>query len=252
MRLVMFFGLCLAITASAAGSDDDVAQLIDRALKAHGGAERLAQPRAYAVVVEMTAKSKRAPAGASSTATHSFQPPNQYRLEEDTVRGGRPSKYIEVYNGSRGWTKRDGVLQAMAPRSAAQPPDVQQGFGYKFVLCLRDRNNTAAALGASKVGTTAVFGVKLTRPLGRGSEERRLYFDTETGLLLKSELHARLSTGGELASEQTWADWKLIDGIAVPHRVTNAIRDAGGTVHERVFTDFKFVDKLDPKLFDRP
>ena len=51
----------------------------------------------------------------------------------------------------------------------------------------------------------------------------------ETGLLLKSELHARLSTGGELASEQTWAEWKVIDGIAIPHRVTNAIRDLGGT-----------------------
>ena len=75
-------------------------------------AERLAQPRAYTVVVEMTSKSKRTPAGASSTATHSFQPPNQYRLEEDILRGGRPSKYIEVYNGNRGWTKRDGVLQA--------------------------------------------------------------------------------------------------------------------------------------------
>jgi hypothetical protein len=252
MRRVILVGLCLAVTAGARGGDDDVTQLIDRALKAHGGAERLAQPRAYTVVVEMTAKSRRAPVGVSSTATHSFQPPHQYRLEEDALRGGRPSKYIEVYNGNRGWTKRDGVLEAMAPKTAAQPPDVQQGFGYKFVLCLRDRNNTAAALGASKVGTTAAFGVRLTRPLGRGSEERRLYFDAETGLLLKSELHARLSTGGELASEQTWADWKTIDGIAVPHRVTNAIRDAAGTVHERVFTDFNFADKLDPKLFERP
>jgi len=252
MRHIVLLGLCLAVTASATGADDDVTQLIDRALKAHGGAERLAQPRAYTVVVEMTARSRRAPSGVSSTATHSFQPPNQYRLEEDALRGGRPSKYVEVYNGNRGWTKRDGVLQPMAAKTAAQPPDVQQGFGYKFVLCLRDRKSTAAALGALKVGTTAAFGVKVTRPIGRGSEERRLYFDTETGLLLKSELHARLSTGGELASEQTWADWKLIDGIAVPHRVTNAIRDAGSTVHERVFTDFKFADKLDPKLFDRP
>jgi hypothetical protein len=248
----MFVGLCLAVTATVQGGDDDVTQLIDRALKAHGGAERLAQPRAYIVVVEMTSKSKRAPAGVSSRATHSFQPPNQYRLEEDAMRGGRPSKYIEVYNGNRGWTKRDGVLQAMAPKTAAQPPDVQQGFGYKFILCLRDRNNTATALGVSNLGGTAAFGVKITHPLGRGSEERRLFFDMETGLLLKSELHARLSTGGELASEQSWADWRVIDGIAVPHRVTNAIRDAGGTVHERVFTDFKFADKLEPKLFDRP
>jgi hypothetical protein len=81
----MFVGLCLAVTAGAPGGDDDVSHLIDRALKAHGGAEHLAQPRAYTVIVEMTAKSKRAPAGASSPATHTFQPPNQYRLEENNI-----------------------------------------------------------------------------------------------------------------------------------------------------------------------
>jgi hypothetical protein len=251
MSRLAFVVLCLAVTATAQGGDDDVQQLIDRALKAHGGAERLAQPRAWTTVVEMTSKSKRAPAGASSRATHSFQPPNQYRLAEATVRGGRPSKYIEVYNGNRGWTKRDGVLQAMLPK-AAQPPNVQLGFGYRFVLILQDRSNTASALGESKVGDALAFGVKLTRPVGRGAEERRLFFDKETGLLLKSELHAHLSTGGELSSVQTWADWRMIDGLAVPHRVTNAIRDTGSTVHERVFSEFKFVDKLDPKLFDRP
>jgi hypothetical protein len=124
----MFVGLCLAVTASALGADDDVSQLIDRALKAHGGADRLALPRSYTVVVEMTSKSKRSPAGVSSTATHSFQPPNQYRLEEDALRGGRPSKYIEVYNGNRGWTKRDCVLQAMDPKDRRPAPGRAAGL----------------------------------------------------------------------------------------------------------------------------
>jgi len=254
MRMLVLAALCLAVTVTAEGGSDDVSQLIDRALTAHGGAERLAQPRAYSVVVEMTSKSKRSPVGASSKATHYFQPPNLYRLEEDTVRGGRPSKYIEVYAGTRGWSKRDAVLQVMAPKTVAQPPDVEQGFGYKFVTVLRDHNYTASALGTSRVGSTTAFGVKVARPVGRGggSEERRLFFDQETNLLVKSELHAHMTTGGELYSEQTWADWKMIDGIAVPHRVTQAIRDAGSTTHERVFTNFKFADKLDPKLFERP
>jgi hypothetical protein len=104
------------------------------------------------------------------------------------------------------------MLQAMAAKSAAQPPDVQQGFGYKFVLILHDRANTATVLGESKVDGTAAFGVKFTRAVGRGAEERRLFLDKDTALLVKSELHAKLSTGGELASEQTWADWRVIAG----------------------------------------
>ena len=104
MRTVVCAAVCLTavVAVAAQGDQTDAKQLVDRALNAHGGAERLSQPRAYTVVVEMSSKSKRSPAGASSRATHSFQPPNQYRLEEESQRGGRPSKYIEVYNGSRG------------------------------------------------------------------------------------------------------------------------------------------------------
>jgi hypothetical protein len=104
MRTVACVAVCLAAGALAAKGEDqtDAKQLVNRALEAHGGVERLTRPRAYTVVVEMTSKSKRSPAGASSRATHSFQPPNQYRLEEDTQRSGRPSKYVEVYNGNRG------------------------------------------------------------------------------------------------------------------------------------------------------
>ena len=56
----------------------------------------------------------------------------------------------------------------------------------------------------------------------------------------------------DLATEQTWADYRTIDGVAVPHRVTHVIKNAEGLVYERVYSDFKFVDKLDPKLFDKP
>ena len=66
MRTVVWVAVCLIAAAVAARGDDqaDAKALVDRALEAHGGVERLTRPRAYTVVVEMTSKSKRAPAGA--------------------------------------------------------------------------------------------------------------------------------------------------------------------------------------------
>src|SRR5947209_9531826 len=162
------------VVAGAAGAEDpkDARQLIDRALEAAGGAERLAQPRAYTFKQELTAKSRKDPAGVVSRTTYYFQPPKKFRLEEESQRGGRPSKYVEVINGARGWAKRDGVPQALNPQSVARPAEVQQGFGYKFILNLWDPSATAAALGESRVDDRPVVGVKLTRPVGRGSEER--------------------------------------------------------------------------------
>jgi hypothetical protein len=71
-------------------------------------------------------------------------------------------------------------------------------------------------------------------------------------LLARSELHARLSTGTEMSSEQAWDDYKVIDGIAVPHRVAHTVKDTAGTTIERVYSDFKFVEQLDSHLFDPP
>lgn len=254
MAWVMAAGVALAITGAVDAQDSkNVRSLIDRVLQAHGGVERLAQPRAYTFKQEMTGKSKRAPEGATTKATYYFQPPRQFRMEEESQRGGRPSKYVEVISGARGWAKRDGVPQPLAPQSIAQPLEVQQGFGYKFILLLRESGHIPALLGDSTVDGRAVISMKLTRPVGRGAEERRLYFDQQTNLLVKSDLHARLSTGGELATtEQTWGDYKTIDGIAIPHRVKHVIKTKDEVSFERVCSDFMFADKLDPNLFKAP
>jgi hypothetical protein len=130
--------------------------------------------------------------------------------------------------------------------------ETQQSFGYKFILLLRDKSNKPAALGESTVGDQTLVGLKLTHAVGRATEERRLFFDAKTMLLARSELHTKLSTGSEMGTEQTWSDYKMIDGIAVPHKVTHTIKDTAGTVIERVYSDFKFAEQFDKQLFEAP
>ena len=140
----------------------------------------------------------------------------------------------------------------LTPQAIAHPLETQQAFGYKFILLLKDKTIKATALGESTAGDQTLVGLKLTHAVGRATEERRLFFDAKTMLLARSELHARLSTGSEMGTEQTWGDYKMIDGIAVPHKVTHTIKDTAGTTIERVYSDFKFEDKLDPHLFEAP
>ncbi|MFO0811217.1 MAG: hypothetical protein U0746_21515 [Gemmataceae bacterium] len=242
----------LAVLAVRADDPKDVKQLIDRALEAAGGVERLTQARAYTFKQEMTTKSKKDPDGVVSKTTYYFQPPKKFRLEEESTTNGRTSRYIEVIDGTRGYTKRDGVSHPMNAKAAGQTREVQQGFGYKFVLNLRDSAATPTALGESKIDGRTVFGIALARKAGRTGEERKLYFDAETNLLTKSDHTIKLPTGGEASSEQTWGDHRKIDGIDVPHRVTHIIKTKEGQVIERVYSDFKFVEKHDSRLFDPP
>jgi outer membrane lipoprotein-sorting protein len=256
MRGVSFaavMGTVLAAFGGALAADNvDVAALIDRALQAAGGADQLAKPRAYTFKQELTTRTKKNPAGLTTHSTFYFEPPKKFRMEEEGELGGKSMKYTEVINGNRGWGNRNGARLQLAPQAIAHPLETQQGFGYKFILILRDKTSKAAALGESTSGEQTLVGIKLTHPVGRGSEERRLFFDAKTMLLARSELHTKLATGGEIGSEQTWSDYQTIDGIAVPYKVTHTIKDTAGTVVERVYSDFKFADQIDSKLFEAP
>ncbi len=253
LRWTIAIGTTLALIGLSAAADTaDVSALIDRALQAAGGGDHLAQPRAYTFKQEMTTRTKKFPAGLTTHSTFYFQPPKKLRMEEEGELNGKPIKYIEVISGNRGWGKRNGATVQLSPQAIAHPLETQQAFGYKFILLLRDKANKASVLGESIVGDQRLIGLKLTRAVGRGAEERRLFFDSKTMLLARSELHAKLSTGNEMGTEQTWGDYQMIDGLAVPHKVTHTIKDTAGTTIERVYSDFKFVDRLDPHLFDAP
>jgi hypothetical protein len=247
--------ICISMTiaaVSAATDKDDATAIVERALQAAGGADRLALPRAYTFKQDMTTRTKKNPVGLTTHSTFYFQPLKKFRMEEEGELKGQPIKYVEVISGNRGWGKRNGSLAFLTPQAIAHPLEVQQGFGYKFILLLRDKANKVAALGESTAGDQTLVGLKVTHAVGRATEERRLFFDARSMLLARSELHARQSTGSELSSEQTWDDYKTIDGISVPHKVTHTIKDTGGTTIERVYSDFKFADKLDPQLFEKP
>jgi outer membrane lipoprotein-sorting protein len=241
-----------AICVTAAADNSDVAALIDRGLEAAGGADRLAQPRAYTFKQEMTTRTKKVPAGTTTHSTFWFQPPKKFRMEEEGQVNGKAIKYVEVINGNRGWGKRNGATLQLSPQAIAHPLETQQAFGYKFILLLRDKANKVSSLGESSAGDQMLVGVKVTHAVGRGSEERRLFFDAKTMLLARSELHAKLSTGSEMGTEQTWGDYQTIDGIAVPHKVTHTVKDTAGTTIERVYSEFKFVEQHDSHLFDAP
>jgi hypothetical protein len=170
-------------------------------------------------------------------------------LEEETQKDGKPVKYIEVVNGGKGWATRDGERQELPASAIARTFDPQEGWGYKVILRLKDPQTVVTTIGDSVIGDHDVYGLKLTRSTGRTTIASRMWFDKKTWLLVRSEW---LTNQANVLMEVNWDDYRMIDGIAVPHRATSKSFAAGGGGYTHVFSDFKFVDKFDPKLFDVP
>jgi outer membrane lipoprotein-sorting protein len=240
----------LLVAGAARAEDPDAAkQLIEKALKAHGGLDILKQPRGYTYKVGAP-RSLDAP----STTTHYFQPPHMYRLEQESPKYGRQQKYVQVVNGDEGWSAADGLVKDLSPRTVQGAGYEVRSFGYQFILKLTDPAAKSTALGTSKEDGQAVEGLELTQPSSGTTHVYRLFFDARTHLLARSEHVVYGSRGDKLngPSTITWQDYKTVGGIAVPHRVTYVTGGRQPTTYLRVYSDFKFVDKLDPKLFEKP
>ncbi|CAN5564934.1 hypothetical protein BH11ARM1_BH11ARM1_07900 [soil metagenome] len=95
--------------------------------------------------------------------------------------------------------------------------------------------------GKETVNKSDATVVKSPRPATSSTED--LYFDNKSGLLVRL-VNARKSTLGTVVSSIDYTDYKMVDGIQVPMKVT--LTFAGG---EQWVMDFK-ESKLDPSVKD--
>jgi outer membrane lipoprotein-sorting protein len=255
MRGALRLVVGIVVVAGAAGADnpDAAKQLIDKALAAHGGRDKLLQPRGYTFTVTTSVSSV---APDAETAKHFFLPPRMLRVENELRKDGRSQKSVRVVNGDKVWVARDGVVRDQPGRGSEAEDFVVTSFGFKHILNVADWAYTAEPLGPSKLGDKAVEGLKLSRGGPGGlTFELRLYFDAKTHLLVWSEQIPGTGTKRPAVPNAprdqgvTFEDYRVVDGVAVPHRVIRRRRMETTT---RVYSDFKFVDKLDPKLFEKP
>ena len=102
----------------------------------------------------------------------------------------------------------------------------------------------AKLLGESKIEGRVVVGVGTDR----GTE--RLYYDKETSRLVRQEVELETKVKQPELTVITFDDYQDLDGIPVARKQI-AKRD-GKVVTEMEVVEFKLVDKLDRKLFERP
>jgi hypothetical protein len=78
-----------------------------------------------------------------------------------------------------------------------------------------------------------------------------MYFDAATGLLAGSKRTMQLPLGNrEVEGDVTYADYKDVDGIKYPMKVTST---AGGNLKVEVrVAEVQFLDRIDPATFAQP
>ena len=252
-RLLIPCALVLALAALGRADDDaDAKAVVEKAVKARGGADNLAKYKAD--VLKIKGAVHVSGLDIDFAGEISFQQPDKSRAVIEGTVMGTNFKSTRVVNGDKGWI--DDLLGAtqsmrdMSKEELAEERESQNANSIARLAVLTDKAYTVSTVGESKVGDKEAVGILVKR---KGYRDVSLFFDKKTHLLLKSETRVKDPQGGgdtEFTQEAFYDDYKKVGDLQVAHKLT--IKRDGKAFLESETTEFKPEEKLDDGLFAKP
>ncbi len=218
------------------------AEILERALEAKGGHERLSA--LDTVIMEGRAQIQMGPQSLPAKLVRTFAAPNRVRVDID-VRGGL-AEITTAYDGERGWMRQvaGGQTQVVdLPESDRAAVEAELWRDPELILLRhRDDGTVAAALEPETIEGERHHVVRLRSEVGH-----------EATLAIHAGSH-RLSrmtytgpTGGETV--ETFADYQDVDGVSVAHE-----RESAGPEQslELTIDHIRFGEAVEPSRFAKP
>ena len=249
IALAVFVAAALCVfgpTDNCAADDKDAAAVLDKAIQALGGEEKLGKVKA----ATWKAKGKINFGGADHdfTIETTVQGIDHTRQAFETEVDGNAVTGATVVAGEKGWRKFGDMateLDADALANAKRALYLQAVV--VTLLPLKDKAFKVEAAGEEQLDGKPAAALKITGPDGK---EFTIYFDRESGLPVKQVGKVVGFMGEEYTQETTYADYKDFGGIKKATKLLGK-RD-GEKFLEYELTEFKVLDKVDAKTFAQP
>jgi len=232
-----------AVSPVRAEDDAKLRAIITKAIKVHGGADKLTKLKGSITKTKGTFYGLGD--GIEYTQTISIQLPNRIRVDVDAPN----FKFVQVFNGDKGWHKFGDNTTDMTKEQVTEAKEQMQAATITHLAVLTDKAYKLSALGETKVGDRAAVGVRVER---EGHRPVSLFFDKDNSLLLKTETRGKdtMADGKEFTAESLYSDHKKVDGLMVPYKIE--VKRDGKKFVESEVTEVKFSEKLDDSVFAKP
>lgn len=216
MRPAAACGLALALvvlsSTSSARAQDDPRALVQKAVKAAGLDRSGPLPASHLRIKGTFAFDKSDFTGEIWTEpTGSFK--NVFQIHV----GGQGTTVAQALHEGKAWAATDGKVEPLDADTAA---DMKLSPYHERLLALtpllEDKGFKLAPLGESRVDGKSARGIKVSFA---GRPDFKLYFDTETGFLVRTEYQVRKeSQGKEVTVTTTLGDYRDVDPAAPERR----------------------------------
>jgi hypothetical protein len=229
-----------------AADDKDPKPILDKAIKALGGEEKLAKIKA----ASWKAGGKLSIMGEDNpfTAETTVDGMDHFRQELDGEFMGNKAKIVAVLAGDKGWRSFAGMEMEMDKDAiASQKRNIYLTMIPVTVLPLKGKDFKVELVGEDKVDGKAVSVLKA---VGSDGKDFTIAFEKESGLPVKLVAKVAGFMGDEVTQESTYSNYKDFEGVKKATKIESKRDGAPFMVQE--ITEFKAMDKADPKKFEKP
>jgi hypothetical protein len=241
--------LCLFLAFSATGHAGEKEQmLLQRAVQAQGGESNVARLRTMRIKCEGTSAFNPGQPVVRWSLEDTWQMPDQYRSIQTFEVNGAKTSQLSVNDGKKGWIQQNGQTQAMTKDDIAERLEQEYAENLDRLQFLKDKALEIDSVEDIKIDGKPAAGVRIR---SKGHRDVRLYFDMDTGLLVKRE-HSLFdpASGKEVVQEVYFTDYQDHHGTKYPGKLV--AHRGGKIIAEIKVVEVEFFDKLDAKVFAKP
>jgi hypothetical protein len=226
----------------ARAGDGDAKSVLDKAIKALGGEDKLAKAEAFSVKAKGTVVFN----GNESDSTMELTVKGLDHLRREF--GNDQFHAVVVLAGDKGWRRFGDNSSDIEGDGVAN----EKRFIYLQVIPitlvpLKGKGFKYEAAGEEKVGDKPAVILKVTGPDGK---DFTISFDKESGVPVKVVAKVIGFQGQEFTSETTFADYKDFGGIKKATKIQ--VKRDGEKFQDMEVTEFKVLDKVEPDTFSEP
>jgi|GEM_PF-93666 len=235
---------CLSRLDRAAG--DEPNRVIEKAMVAHGGQERLAAIKAIRMKATGTVNWG---AEVPFTWDLTWQSPKQLKLAAELGAAGQRVSLVQGFDGSSAWASANGVVVGVAGKKL---DELHAQIHLRRVLTLApllaNKSFTLAAVDDVMIDGKAAAGVKVS---AQGERELTLYFDRKSNLLARVDRlvfdDAKMK---EVPQEDVFSDYREVDGMQTAFKEVWSRADNQVAVLN--YSEVSYPAKVDEREFARP
>jgi hypothetical protein len=248
MRRLWLLSLAVSIVLAGTarvGAAEGVEAIIDKAIKAHGGGEKLAKLPAFQSKAKGTLELL---GGISFTQESAVQPPGQFKEVVQMDIMGQAVTVTTVFNKDKGWIKANDKEIEVTDQILAELKEAAHAMRVGGLVGLKEKGMELSALGEAKVNDRPAVGVRVS---AKGFRDVSLYFDKETGLMAKVERRVHDEQSGQEVNEERFvSEYQDVGGRKLPKKVV--IHRDGKKFMEAEVLEVKALEKLDDSEFAKP